>query len=93
MCAVLQTVQTVWDGDLLEEGAPALHRLCEGERSAVSAHVPHTGNTEGGADTLVRSDQLIKTQYHCLHVCCMSYFSKTTERTSGILCRLHVWKH
>lgn len=41
--AVLQTVQTVRDGDLPEEGAPALHRLCEGERSAVSANLPHTG--------------------------------------------------
>lgn len=41
--AVLQTVQTVRDGYLPEEGAPALHRLCEGERSAVSANLPHTG--------------------------------------------------
>lgn len=44
MCAVFQIVQTVRDGDLPKEGAPALHGLCEGERSAVSAHLPHTGN-------------------------------------------------
>lgn len=44
VCVVFQTVQTVRDGDLPKEGAPALHGLCEGERSALSAHLPHTGN-------------------------------------------------
>lgn len=44
VCAVLQAVQTVRDGDLPEEGAPALHRLCEGERSVVPARMSHTGN-------------------------------------------------
>ena len=45
LCAVLQTVQTVRDGDLPEEGTPALHRLREGERSAVHAVLSHSGNT------------------------------------------------
>lgn len=46
VCAVLQTVQAIRDGDLPEEGAATLHRLCEGERSAVSAHMSHTGNQQ-----------------------------------------------
>lgn len=49
MCSVLQIVQTVRDGDLPEEGAPALHRLCEGERSAVPAHLPHAGRLGRGS--------------------------------------------
>ena len=43
VCPVLQAVQTVRHGDLPEEGAPALYRLCEGERSLLPAHLPHTG--------------------------------------------------
>lgn len=44
VCAVLQAVQTVRDGDLPEEGATALHGIREGERGAVSAGVSHAGN-------------------------------------------------